>query len=64
MLQNLFWIILALLALYFTRPSEARTPTASEISEKALIDCLNGKPIQVGDAYFTCNEMRIPGVRK
>ncbi len=29
-------------------------------SERALVECLNGKPIQVGDAYFTCSQMRLP----
>ncbi len=58
------WLIIAVFTLAVLVVAPAVLAKEENAAEVALVACLNGKPIQVGDAYFTCSEMRIPGAKK
>lgn len=40
--------------------AQAEETDVTKHNEAMLAQCLSGKPIRVGDTYFTCSEMRIP----
>jgi choline-glycine betaine transporter len=40
-------------------PGHAAEPDISAWNERMFVACLNGKPIRVGEKYFTCSEMNL-----